>query len=693
MVKQFRLRRATGLVALGLFTALALPRRAHATPLFEDTTVTALSSPQTACADTGDLGCNSNWFELADIDQDGDFDIVMANGGGLFAPASAPEESVLYLNDGHGAFFNATTQKFAGAHSQSRQVAVGDVNGDGLVDIFQPSGYGTELDMLWIRNATAAGVVFTDLAATNLPAGQMSHAASAHLGDLDGDGDLDLVIADWGSGAADTTSRLILYTNDGTGKFTLVETQKDVAAATDHFPGTIPATATAPYYGARPTDLDFVDVDGDFDLDILINHRDGFSRIFLNDGHANFTDGTAFAGTLPENITANYPPKQGPYAYNQDACDLDEDGDLDLVLDNAGKAPATAPNGNGSNVTQVLINDGHGVFKDDTANRVLGEPASTDSSAKCADVNGDGHYDIVVGSRVSTSEKVLLNNGSGVFTYAPDAVPSFTNTTIAIDLGDLDGDGKLDLVTGQGEGTITTANAATLRNNRVYHNTGAADSTPPAFRKIETPAATIGVPTVFRVAVRDSATNEAGQMATVTAPYTIKGVTRQAKVSFIGGDLFRIVIPAQVTGTVLTVTPTAVDRVHLSRAATPIVLTFGTPPVTGEGGAGGDTSELPGVAGTAAEAGSAGEPTSAGGSGGKSASAGSSTGGKAGPVSGDNAGAAGEDIGAGGSSSAKPSSDDGCSCSMIPSRQGKSAALLGLGLAMLGLVRRRRGGK
>ncbi|MET0795190.1 MAG: VCBS repeat-containing protein [Polyangiaceae bacterium] len=708
MVKQLRLGRATGLVALGLFSALSLPRNANAAALFSDATVGSLGVPQTACADTGDLGCNTNWFELADLDQDGDFDIVMANGGGVFAPAGAPEESVLYLNDGHGAFFNATTQKLAGAHSQSRQVAVGDVNGDGFLDLLQPSGYGTDLDMLWIRNPIASGVVFADQAATNLPAGQMSHAASAHFGDLDGDGDLDLVIADWGNGAADAVSRLILYSNDGTGVFTLVETQKDAATPTDHFPSVIPATPSAPYYGARPTDLDFVDVDGDFDLDILVNHRDGFSRIFLNDGHANFTDGTNFSGTLPENITANYPPKQGPYAYNQEACDLDEDGDLDLILDNAGKTPDGAPNGNGTNVTQVLINDGHGVFTDDTANRVFGEPASLDSSVKCADVNGDGHYDIVVGSRVSTSEKVLLNDGTGKFSYATGAVPAFTNTTIAIDVGDLDGDGKLDLVTGQGEGTITAGNTATLRNNRVYLNIGAADSTPPVFRKIETPAPAVGVPTVFRVAVRDSATNEAGQMATVSAPYTIKGVTKQAKVAFIGGDLFRVVIPAQVAGTVVTVTPTAVDRAKLSTSATPLVLTIGAPPVTGEGGAGGDTTDVPGAAGSTeptADAGSAGEPTSAGGSSGNSggggsagkASAGSSSGGKGGAlISGgsDSGGQADEDAGEAGSSPSKPSSsDDGCSCSVLPATHSRSSALLGFGLGLLGLVRRRRNTK
>jgi len=206
------------------------------------------------------------------------------------------------------------------------------------------------------------------------------------------------------------------------------------------------------------------------------------------------------------------------------------------------------------------------------------------------------------------------------------------------------------------------------------------------------------VPTVFRVAVRDSATNEAGQMATVTAPYAVKGVTKQAKVSFIGGDLFRVVIPAQVAGTVVTVTPTAVDRASLTTIAPPIVLTIGTPPVTGDGGAGGDTGVGPGAAGTGepGEAGSGGELTTEGGSAGKAGSAGSSSGGKGGAATGgnDTAGAAGADNGEGGAGSSKPAaSDDGCSCSMIPSTQGKSTALLGLGLAMLGLVRRRRNGK
>ncbi|HEY0463599.1 MAG TPA: VCBS repeat-containing protein, partial [Polyangiaceae bacterium] len=583
--------RISGLVSLGLLIALvATPRSAQAAPLFTEDTFKSLGvGTAQACADSGDPGCITNWFELADIDNDGDFDIVMANGGGVFGPGNL-EASVVYLNDGKGAFLDATYTAFSGAPSQLRQVAVGDIDGDGDLDIYQPGAYGTDDDKLWLQTSPR---VFEDRASTLLPPATVSHAGSAHFGDLDGDGDLDLVVADWGDAGVDTVSRLILYSNDGHGSFTLTETQADAPATTAHFPATIAATTVAPYHGSRPTDLDFADVDGDFDLDILINHRHGSSRIFLNDGHGYFSDGTGFTGTLPADLSANYAPKRGAYANNQELCDLDDDGDLDLVLDNAGKVPEGSPAG--LNVTQLLINDGHGVFVDQTATRIVGEPAAQDGAAKCADVNGDGHYDIVVGSRSHNSEKVLLNDGTGIFTYAADALPKITDITLAIDLGDLNGDGKLDLMTGQGEGTISPANAATLRNNRVYRGL-AADVTPPTFRAIETPVAVIGAATVFHVAVSDGATNQAGQMASLTVPYTIKGLTKQAKVSFVGGDLFRVTIPAQPDGTVLNFTLTAIDRAKLTNKVSR-VLYVGTPPLvigasgaSGEGGSSGETN-------------------------------------------------------------------------------------------------------
>ena len=679
--------RASGLVALGLLLALvAAPRTSSAATLFTEDTLKSLGiGSAQACADSGDPGCYTNWFELADIDQDGDFDILMANGGGLFGPGNL-EAAVVYLNDGKGAFFNATSASFSGPSSQVRQVAVGDINGDGRLDIYQPGAYGTDTDMLWVQTAPR---VFADQAATRLPPPTSSRAASTHFGDLDNDGDLDLIVADWGDASAGAVSRLILYSNDGQGVFTLTETQKDAPSATDHFPATISATPSAPYYGSRPTDLDFVDVDGDFDLDILINHREGYSRIFLNDGHGYFSDGTGFAGTLPADITANYAPKRGPYAYNQEACDLDHDGDLDLVLDNAGKAPDGSPAG--MNVTQLLINDGHGVFVDQTATRIVGEPAALDGAAKCADVNGDGRYDIVVGSRNHTSEKVLLNDGAGIFSYAEDALPKFTDITLAIDLGDLNGDGKLDLVTGQGEGTITPANANTLRNNRVYFGL-AADVTPPAFRAVETPVSVIGAPIVFHVAVRDSTTNQAGQMAAVSVPYTISGKTKEAKVTFVGGDLFRVTIPAQPDGTVVNYSLTAVDRAKLSTTLSK-VLYVGTPPVIGAGGAAGSAgSAAAGEGGDPSSAGAGGE-TEVGGVGGTPATP---TGGFGGAnAGGTNAGGTSHEGGEAGASGGSPgpgadsSGDDGCSCSTVPASGSRSVLGLGFALTLLGLARAR----
>ncbi|HEY3668772.1 MAG TPA: VCBS repeat-containing protein, partial [Polyangiaceae bacterium] len=680
-----------------------------------DNTAFSFPSPQ-PCVDTGDNGCYTNFLSLVDIDQDGDFDILEANGGGLFQPGTA-EESVIYGNDGRGAFVDltaaASATSFGNPHIQGRQVAAGDIDGDGDIDIYQPGGYGTDLDKLWVQ--TQKGV-FQDHAATQLPTALMSHASAVKFGDIDGDGDLDLLVADWGTGLATDTGRLILYTNDGTGVFTLLETEHDSAAVTasDTLPPTIPPASTTGVYGLRPTDIDFADVDGDYDLDILVNNRQGYSRILLNDGKGKFTDATGFVptfaadGVTVASATSNYPPKVGPYANNQELCDLDEDGDLDIVLDSAGPKPAAVTSGN---VSQILINNGSGVFTDDTSNRVLSEPGTEDNVVRCADINADGHYDLVVGGRTSTSEKLLLNDGTGKFSYSDvlAKLPS-ADTTLAIGVGDLNGDGKIDLVTGQGEGTIAAGNATTLRLNHVYLNSAsAADTTPPVFRKLQTPTPAVGVDTVFYMAVRDSATNDAGQMVkSVAVSYVAKTVaktsTKTAAAVWVGGDLFRVVVPAQVDGTQLTLTPTVTDRVGLVTSAPAMVFQLGTPLPVAQGGAGGQPSTTPVEAGAGGSAGSeigeagsggvAGTVSDAGSSGDKGGAGGKSGGGSGGTVvaAGDEGGEAGEaPTGGAGKPAASGSSDDGgCSFTPAPSTNSHGAVLLGFGLAMFGLARRRR---
>ncbi|HYQ25584.1 MAG TPA: VCBS repeat-containing protein [Polyangiaceae bacterium] len=628
------------------------------------TNVTGTRFPPAGCNDPNNpfkLGCYTSFLVLSDLDGDGDLDIVFANGGGYYTPnetdskkntVTGLESSTVYFNDGTGAFRDATMSDFGDAKSRLRQVAIADVDGDGDMDLYQPGGYGIDNDKLFIQTAPET---FVDQAATRLPVGLKSRAGSAHFGDLDGDGDFDLVVGDWGESPRQSPGNTLVYLNDGKGVF---------APLLDVVPPPL-----EPTIGKTPIDMDLADIDGDFDLDILVNHRNGQSRIFLNDGSAHFSDGTA----------GNYPAKKGPYTYNVEACDFDEDGDLDLLLDNAGGRIAGM-----GNISQLLVNDGKGKFTDDTANLVTNEPYADDNALKCADVNGDGHYDLLVAS-LEVPEKLLLNDGTGHFKFSPDAFPNIVDPTLGIDVGDLNGDKKLDVITGQGEAT-PRVDLFYLGNENV-----AIDSTPPKFRAVETPLAVIGAPTVMRLAVLDGVTSDTGEhVKSVYLSYTVNGgAAKTVPAKFIGGDLFRAVIPAQPDGSLLEITPTAVDRAGLVGHATRVTLAFGVIPA-GEGGAAGGQVALPGAGGEGGEI-IGGEPDggtgpSSGGSGattGRAGAAGRAGNGGTAVIEG---GGAGDDGSAG---SATPGSgEDGCGCSLVGQPQSAAPLLASLGLALLAFRRK-----
>ena len=610
---KLRLGRATGgASALALVAAFLAPKPAAAVPFFEDQTA-KMPAPDPACAVSSKAGCYTSWLATVDLDDDGDLDVVQANGGGYYQSdfvvgTSSVEPSTVLLNDGLGNFTDVTSTMFGGAASRLRQVGVGDVDGDGDKDIYEPGGYGLDLDKLWIQ--TAPGV-FVDKAAELLPPGLKSNTPGFHLGDLDGDGDLDIVTTDWLTSKANTPVFLTLYLNDGSGKFTLAEEEQDPDLWVKglHFPPTIPFAASAgvPYWGSRAIDLDFADIDGDFDLDILVNMRNGISRILLNDGKGYFKDGNGKVYNALDPVTgtvstiSNYPAKIGPYVYNQELCDFDNDGDLDLLLDNAAAKPA----GGSGNYTQVLVNNGSGVFTDESRGRIFGETGSDDNAVKCVDLNNDDNYDLLVASLAGASEKLLLADGTGKFNMVPDGFPKFKDATLGIDAGDFDGDGVFDVITGQGEGGNSFL-------ERLYHGvtqvdgSGAlADTKPPKFRKIEKPTAFEGQPIVIRLAVRDAVTSETGDMVkdvsvVYSSPFNGNG---KVKAKFIGGDLFRAVIPAQPAYTTITLAPQATDRRNLKGFGAPVSMTVLPVPVVGggDGGAGGE----PAVVG---DGGAAGEP-------------------------------------------------------------------------------------
>lgn len=288
-----------------------------------------------------------------------------------------------------------------------------DVDGDGDLDIFLAEGTASPAprpNLLFINDGSGH---FSDQTFARLPP-TPANSTEVDAADVDGDGDLDLFVANLGANQ--------LLINDGNGFFSDASAT-NLPPADPNFLNDISAEAR------------FADVDGDGDADILVSNENPFdpasggqNRLLLNDGTGVFTDETV--GRLPAVID-----QTSGFAVG----DIDTDGDLDLIVVNIGS-------------NRVLLNDGSGFFADETAALHPGDPGRSSRKGVLGDIDGDACLDLVVGNSRAEPNELWLGDCDGFFTDGSSKMPADNATTTDIDLADVDGDGDLDVyVTNAGQ--------------------------------------------------------------------------------------------------------------------------------------------------------------------------------------------------------------------------------------------------
>jgi len=449
----------------------------------------------------------TNKVEIADLNGDGRPDLLFANGG-KYSEAGAPEPNLVFINNGPGRRFdNRTEAVFGPTPDLARVIKARDFSGDGIVDIVVGTTFQTQ-SRLYLGTG---GGAFREVTATHLPQMPLS-VGDLEPGDVDGDGDLDLVLADWGPGNNMTNAggRTRLWLNDGAGHFT--------DATDERMPPTLVRFSW---------DLEFVDVDNDADLDIAVScKRCGGGSLFKNDGAGHFTDDPR---GLPQ-YTNNY---------EYEPMDLDGDGFLDLVTINDGEI---LREDSSDRREHVLRNDGKGRYKDATAQwwDAAANVGEDDNMVAFLDYDSDGDADFVIGS-LSGPDRLLINDGKGHLTLARNVFDGpETPGTLGIALADLDGDGRMDAVQAQGE-------HPTAVQERVYFGRGLApDTAPPSITMVSvSPAKAAASGPTVRARVHDhKSPSLATEWKSVSVEWTAGSRAESIPMRWYGEYLWRADLPA-----------------------------------------------------------------------------------------------------------------------------------------------------
>lgn len=279
------------------------------------------------------------------------------------------------------------------AAARTASLSVGDVDGDGDLDLVVANGrHWPGQNEVYLNDLKNGGK--GSFSKPQQLGSEQSTTYTAALGDVDGDGDLDVVVGN------DRQPSHVMR-NDGNGQFVRGQAVGNVS---------------------NTRSVTLADLDGEHGLDIILTNRNEANLICFNDGHGGFTRQATFG-------------EAGHATINVAAADLDSDGDLDIAVANRNRQQ-----------NHVYFNNGHGVF---AQTKPYGTGRDRTRGIAIADIDGDGQLDIV-NANIGEPNAVYFGNGTGHF---PRSLTfGDTQHSYAVAIGDVDGNGRLDIVVANARG-------------------------------------------------------------------------------------------------------------------------------------------------------------------------------------------------------------------------------------------------
>ena len=351
----------------------------------------------------------------------------------LAVAGSTSNNVSILLGQGDGSFqaaVNYPTENFP------YSIAVGDFNGDGKQDLAVSTSFGVDVLL-----GNGNGVFQTP--ATNV---DPESVGAVTVGDFDGDGRQDLAAIGpndqliillgrgdstfspgKGFGTGNGPSGVVVGDFNGDGKPDLATANlgaSSVSILQGNGDGTFVGRLVFKIQvgvGTGPVAAGDLNGDGKFDLVepffSCVSHCPGdAAAVLLGDGDGTFQPAVNYflgGGSNPVAVALG---------------DFNHDGFLDMVVANTF-----------SNVVGVLLGNGNGTFQTAVTYMVSGGPHALD----VADFNGDGNSDLAVATSDDNAVSILLGNGNG--TFQPAIIHAFSANPEAVKAGDFDGDGKVDL--------------------------------------------------------------------------------------------------------------------------------------------------------------------------------------------------------------------------------------------------------